>query len=406
VRRLEHPELVKPPYRVPTMAEVRAVEPNGLVAASTFSGCGGSSLGYRMAGFRVAWASEFVQAARDTYRANFPDAIVDERDVRLVQAGEVLEALRMRPGELDLLDGSPPCASFSTAGNREKDWGAVKAYSATKQRTDDLFFEYARLLAGIQPRAFVAENVSGLVKGTAKGYFKEILRALEGAGPGYVVRARLLDAQWLGVPQARQRVIFVGMRKDLGVEPEHPAPLSYRYSLREALPWIGPTARVVHDTSGAFGAGDVTDRPSPAITVGAHSVNSLHFKVFAPLPPTEEELQGTSFEGYALEAEWRRLQPGEGSDKYLNLRRAHPDEPCPTVTATGGSNPGTAGVAHPSEPRKFTIPELRRVCSFPHDFVLTGSYAEQWERCGRAVPPLMMRAVARAVAGVLLGARR
>jgi DNA (cytosine-5)-methyltransferase 1 len=347
------------------MAEVRAVPSNGLVVASTFSGCGGSSLGYRMAGFRVAWASEFVAAARDTYRANFPDATLDERDVRVVQPGEVLEAIGLRPGELDLLDGSPPCASFSTAGNREGDWGKVKKYSATRQRTDDLFFEYARLVAGIAPRAFVAENVSGLVKGSAKGYFKEILRALESAGPGYRVRARLLDAQWLGVPQARQRLIFLGMRRDLGAEPEHPSPLPYRYAIREAIPWLAD--------------GPLEDG---------------------------EELRETSIVGYALHAEWKRLLPGEGSDKYLNLRRAHPDEPCPTVTATVGSSPGTAGVTHPSEPRKFTIGELRRICSFPDDFVLTGSYAERSERCGRAVPPLMMRAIAQAVASTLLRARR
>jgi DNA (cytosine-5)-methyltransferase 1 len=359
-----------------------------------------------MAGYKVAWASEFVEAARQTYRANFPSTPVDERDVRLVQAGEVLEALRMRPGELDLLDGSPPCASFSTAGNREEDWGKVKAYSDTKQRTDDLFFEYARLLAGIAPRAFVAENVSGLVKGTAKGMFLEVLRALEKAGPGYRVRARLLDAQWLGVPQSRQRIIFVGVRKDLEREPAHPRPFPWRYSLREALPWIGSTGRVVHDTSGDFGAGDVTDRPSPAITVGVHSVNSTHFKVHGVPEPTEAELREVSIVGYAIGREWERLRPGENSARYLNLVRAHPDLPVPTVTAVGGHSVGTASVAHPHEPRKFTIGELRRICSFPHDFELTGSYAEQWERCGRAVPPLMMKAVAEAIAPVLLEARR
>ena len=111
------------------MAEIAALPWNGYSAVSTFSGCGGSSLGYKMAGFRVLWASEFIPAAQDTYRANHPATILDTRDIRNVQASDILDAIGMKPGELDLFDGSPPCASFSTAGKREAGWGKVKAYS-------------------------------------------------------------------------------------------------------------------------------------------------------------------------------------------------------------------------------------------------------------------------------------
>ncbi len=145
----------------------------------------------------------------------------------------------MKAGELDLFDGSPPCASFSTAGKREAGWGKVKDYSDTKQRTDDLFLEYVRLLRGLQPKVFVAENVSGLVKGVAKGYFLEILAALKASG--YRVTCRVLDAQWLGVPQQRQRTIFVGVREDLGLDPVHPKAAS--------LPLFGPGG-VALDRSG------------------------------------------------------------------------------------------------------------------------------------------------------------
>mgnify|MGYP001574675576 CR=1 FL=1 len=158
-----------PPYRVPSMAEVAAVPSNGLRVVSTFSGCGGSCLGFEMAGFRIVFASEFVEAARATYALNHPGVPIDERDVRIVTPEDVLAKIEMGAGELDVLEGSPPCASFSTAGKREKGWGKEKAYSDTTQRADDLFFEYARLLKGMQPRMFVAENVSGLVKGKAKG---------------------------------------------------------------------------------------------------------------------------------------------------------------------------------------------------------------------------------------------
>ncbi len=158
------------------MEEVRALPWNGLNVASFFAGTGGSSTGYRMAGYRVLYANEFVEAARASYAANkAPYTVLDGRDIRTIDPADVLAQIGLGAGELDVLDGSPPCASFSTAGKREKGWGQVKAYSDTVQRSDDLFFEFARMVDGIRPKVFVAENVSGLVKGKAKGYFLLIL---------------------------------------------------------------------------------------------------------------------------------------------------------------------------------------------------------------------------------------
>lgn len=387
--------MTKPEYHLPSMADVAAARGTaGLKVVSTFSGCGGSCLGFEMAGFDVVWANEFVPAAQDTYRANHPHTPLDGRDIREVKPEEILEVVGLERGELDVLNGSPPCASFSSAGKRSEHWGKVKAYSDTKQRTDDLFFEFVRLLAGLQPRAFVAENVAGLTRGVAIGYFKEIMRALDGAG--YAVKCKVLDAQWLGVPQSRSRAIFVGVRKDLALEPEHPKPLGYRYTLREVLPGLSEPHkhkvidRVVHDTSGLYGAGDVTDRPCPTVTVGVNSVNSNHFKVF------EKTVRGPEFfpEGcVSLHREWETLRPGESSQKYFSLVRSDPDKPSPTILGTHGRY-AIACPTVPNEPRRFTIPELRVVCGFPADFVLTGKYAQQWERLGRAVPPPMMRAIA------------
>ena len=346
---------MKTPYKVPTLAEIDALPWNGLRVVSTFSGCGGSCLGFRMAGFRIVYASEFVEAARSAYRANAPRTPLDDRDIRLVSVASMraMMAAEDRDAEIDVLEGSPPCAAFSTAGKRERTWGRVRSYSDTTQRTDDLFAQYVRVLGELQPRAFVLENVSGLVKGVSRGVFKEVYAAL--AAAGYRVGARLLDAQWLGVPQTRQRVIVVGVRKDLNLEPAFPRPFGFRYTVREAL-------------AGLNGAG---------------------------VAPPEDD--GPSIDGYAIAREWDGLVPGAGSDRYFNLVRPHLDAPCPTILALGGSNPGVASVTHPTERRKFRIAELRRICGFPDDFVLTGSYAQQWERLGRAVPPPMMAAVARAL---------
>lgn len=321
-------------YRVPTMDEIRAVPWNGFNAVSFFSGAGGSSLGYRMAGFRVLYANEFIDAARWTYAANKADyTVLDHRDIREIKAADVLDSIGLGVGELDLMDGSPPCASFSTSGTREGGWGQVKDYSGKKQRTDDLFFEFARLLDGIQPKVFVAENVSGLVKGTAKGYFLDILAALKACGPGYRVSARLLDAQWLGVPQARPRLIFIGVRSDLGYEPVHPTPRKNWIRLDHILPHI---RRV--KVGGYKNKWEKSDRPNPTLMASD-----------ATSSPTAYLSSG----GY--------------------------------VELEDGSR------------RKLTIDEVRLICSFPQDFILTGDFAQQWERMGRAVPPIMMNSIAATV---------
>jgi DNA (cytosine-5)-methyltransferase 1 len=332
------------------MDEIRRIPWNGLKVVSTFSGCGGSSTGYKMAGCRVLGASEFIPVAAETYRANHPDTYLDTNDIRTLQADKFMDAMNLQPGTLDILDGSPPCSSYSTAGKTSEGWGKAKLYSGSvKQRTDDLFDEFLRLLAAIQPRAFVVENVAGLVRGVSRGVFSEVISAMRAAG--YRVACRVLDAQWLGVPQRRARTIFIGLRTDLGVAPQHPKPFPHRYTLAEAL-----------DCE----AGDTSD---------------------------------ASIDRFAIGREWERLgRPGTQSDKYFSLVRPRLDEPCPTFTAV---RHGAAKVVHPTEKRGFTINELKRIAGFPADYVFTGTYDEQQERIGRAVPPLMMKAIALSVAAQL-----
>ncbi len=346
----------KPAYRVPSMTEIAAIPWNGLNAISTFSGCGGSALGYKMAGFRVLWANEFIPAAQEVYRLNHPNTLLDVRDIREIKAEQILDAIKLKKGELDLYDGSPPCASFSMSGKREEHWGKVKKYSDTKQRVDDLFDEYVRLLDGLQPKVFVAENVSGLTRGTAKGFFLMILAAMKKCG--YNVVCRMLDAQWLGVPQSRQRTIFIGVRNDLAVAPVFPKPFTYFYSVRDALPWIVSVSCLL---AGKVPGKKSADEPCPTVTTGDTGSAGRHQVEVNP-----------AIEDFAI---------GDETD----------------------SDGAPAGV----DRRKFTIGELKRICAFPDDFILTGSYGQKWERLGRAVPPLMMKAIAAAlVDGVFAKLRR
>ncbi len=176
---------------------------------STFAGGGGSSLGYSIAGYRELLTVEWDQNAVDTLRLNFPHIPIYHGDIAKLSVEECLKLAGIKPGELDVFDGSPPCQGFSTVGKRQID-----------DPRNSLFREYVRLLRGLKSKAFVMENVSGMVKGKMKPVFAEILRELKASG--YRVKARLLNAMYFGVPQSRQRMIFIGVREDLGIEPGHP----------------------------------------------------------------------------------------------------------------------------------------------------------------------------------------
>ncbi len=345
------------------MKEIEAVPWNGYKVVSTFSGGGGSCLGYRMAGYKVAWANEFIPAAQDTYRANHPGVFLNCRDIRQVTAGDIVQETGIPIGGIDLFDGSPPCAAFSTAGKRDKYWGKVKNYSDTTQRVDDLFFEYARLVKELQPKVFVAENVSGLIKGSAKGYFKIFMRTLKDCG--YEVKVRLLDAKYLGVPQNRQRVIFVGVRNDLvekfGVHPAHPKPLSRVITLGEALQGVVNSAE--------------------ELDYSMISTKYASGRVLRKLPKNPKKpITGASVM----------------NGSYFNLRRESMYCPSGTICQMTGAK-GLAGNCHPLYDRKFTISELKRITSVPDDFTLTGNEAQQWERLGRMVPPVMMSHIAKTI---------
>ncbi len=363
------------------MAEVDAIVPNGLTVASTFAGAGGSCLGYRMAGMSVLWANEFEPASVATYAANHPKTILDTRDIRDVSGQDILDAV----GPVDILDGSPPCQSFSMAGKRSSGWGKSIAHAdGTTQRSDDLFFEFARLLGELRPRAFVAENVRGLVQGVAKGYFKRIVAAL--VTQGYVVRARVLDAQWLGVPQHRERVVILGLRDDLGFTPEFPLPLPYRYSMADACPWLGGSS--IEGANGFDGHAErSTEQPSATVQASRPVAVQARKAVASEPCPTVLAVNG-GWSDIRLERRGHGFYPGES--KSL-------DDSAPTVTAMGGAIWGQVSG------RPLTIAEVKRLCSFPDDFELQGSYAQQWARLGNSVPPLMMFAVAKVLAAQLRG---
>lgn len=322
---------------------------------SLFAGCGGSSTGYRLAGGNVLAINEFVEEAYESYHANYPQTHIFTNDIRELSGDEILQTLNLKKGELDILDGSPPCASFSSIGKKEKMWGQVKKYSSKEQRVDDLFYEYARILKELQPKVFVAENVKGLTQSkSAKLLGNEQFDLFGGeestiyhtlVNCGYDVRYKVINAMDYGVPQSRERTIFIGVRKDLGK------------------------------------------------------------KISFPLVQKERNTIGSAFNG-----EIEKLIICEGFDKKGTFTIKGLDDVCYTIL-TSGIGPTRKyrikrkdmydyltdeqiGALGSNETCKFSIDELKKICSFPTDYQLTGNYAQQWERLGRSVPPFMMKAIA------------
>lgn len=304
---------------------------------STFAGGGGSLTGYLMAGYCDLLAIEWDDNAVETLRLNWPDLDIYHGDIKNISVEEVLERTGLEVGELDVLDGSPPCQGFSTAGKR-----------IMSDPRNQLFREYVRLLRGLRPKVLIMENVSGMVKGKMKLIFVEILKELKASG--YQVKAAKLNAMYFHVPQSRERIIFIGVRDDLGIEPSFPKGEGRPITARQAL----------------------------------GNVDNLTFN--RPLATVATEI-------------WNHVRPGQNgthyrSNYYMNTVKVNPDKPFPTIPKVAS---GTGGHLHWRKLRTITIEEAKRGHSFPDNYILIGSFSQQYERIGNSVPPLFMEAIARHV---------
>jgi len=190
------------------------IQPNNYNVFGTFICGGGSTMGYKLAGFNHLGGVEIDPKIAKVYQLNHKPKHLFLEDIRhFVKRSDIPQELY----NLDLLDGSPPCSSFSMAGNREKDWGKKKVFKEgqAEQVLDDLFFEYIELAKKLKPKIVLAENVKGLIQGNAKLYVKKIFKAFDEAG--YNVQLFLLNAASMGVPQKRERVFFIGHKKEFAL---------------------------------------------------------------------------------------------------------------------------------------------------------------------------------------------
>lgn len=197
-----------------TLKDAKFTKDKGKVF-SCFACGGGSTMGYKLAGFDVIGCNEIDPKMIEAYKVNHNPKYAY---LEPIQTFKMRDDLPQELYELDILDGSPPCSNFSMAGNREKDWGKEKVFreGQAMQVLDTLFFDFIDLAKKLQPKVVVAENVKGLLLGEAIDYVRQIYREFDLAG--YYCQHWLLDASKMGVPQRRERVFFIALRKDLATQ--------------------------------------------------------------------------------------------------------------------------------------------------------------------------------------------
>lgn len=199
-------------WRLANGYPARGVEPNGLRVFGTFLCAGGSTMGYKLAGYTHLGGVEIDPKAAKIYAENHKPAHLFVEDIRAFNARASV------PDDLvgiDILDGSPPCTTFSLSGDRERTWGKEKVFreGQAKQTLDDLGFAFCDTVEKLRPKAVVMENVKGLALGNARAYLAVILSRLRGAG--YRPQCFLLNAARMGVPQTRERCFVLALRNDL-----------------------------------------------------------------------------------------------------------------------------------------------------------------------------------------------
>lgn len=283
---------------------------------SLFASCGGSSLGYKMAGFKELLAIDFNDNSVKAFKLNFLNVKVWKKDISLTTGQEIFDSTKLKSKDLDVLDGSPPCQGFSISGKRK-----------VTDKRNNLTLEFVRLIKELQPKTFLMENVPSMCQGRMKGKFIEIMLALKKIN--YKVKVVILDTSYYGVPQARKRLIFIGVRKDLGKQPSFPKKLknqSVMFDFKE----LSNVSAVI--SSQSWGGWNTNIKPSPTLTKSASE--------------------------YCLDVNGKK--------------------------------------------RSLTVSEVKAICSFPQDFQLVGSIAQQKARLGNAVMPRFMYYLAKHIKEVIL----
>ena len=300
--------------------------PGNLKVFSCFSCGGGSSMGYKLAGYNVIGCNDIDHRMYQLYENNLKPKY---GFLMPIQNFKNLPNLPKELYELDILDGSPPCSTFSITGNREKGWDENKKFreGQTKQVLSDLFFDFIDLAEKLNPKIIIAENVKGLLMTSARGYVSAINKRLDEIG--YETQIFLLNAASMGVPQIRERVFFISRRKDLNLPK-----LELKFD-EKIISFHAATK-------------DLVNTPSKKLT--------------------------DKYLDY-----WMNANPGQSMGKFNSCMKIYKNRPMFTIRS--------AMHYHHSEPRTISKEELSAIGSFPKDYNFMNQ--RTIVPIGMSVPPVM-----------------
>lgn len=320
---------------------------------SCFSCGGGSTMGYKLAGFDIIGCNEIDKRMMYVYCQNH------DPEFSYLEPIQDFKKRKNLPPELynlDILDGSPPCSTFSISGSREAAWGIEKKFKEgqSKQILDTLFFDFIDLAERLQPKIVVGENVKGLLVGNARKYVSKIYDSFDKAG--YYCQHWLLDSQNMGVPQRRERVFFVCLRKDLAEQ------FLYQHNFFEKKPALD----LVFKEATIF-FNEIAD-------YSGREVNS----------PVLRTLWDNRKDGDSDQANANMRLYGKNNN--FNQAYAYLDKVCPTLSSKESC------LIHYNQPRYLGKSEVCGISSFPQDYNFAGQSAHYI--CGMSVPPLMVAQIA------------
>lgn len=370
-----------------------------------FSGAGGLSCGLKMAGFGSLLGSDIHRVYAETFAKNNPETKFITRDIRELGEQDILDLTGLKPGELDLIAGGPPCQGFSVN---------APIRSLDDQR-NHLFKDYLRIAEILRPKAILIENVPGLVslgKGTVVEAIYEQFKRM-----GYTVDHKILFAGHYGVPQMRFRTIFIALRDGGKIEfpePTHNAkavanftgakqlclkvhPLFSQDMEKQATVW-----EAISDLPG-LNTGEVLNdvaypvQPQSSLqTLLRKGSERIYNHSCAKLGKANLDRlkyipQGGSWRDIPHELLPPGLQRARRSDHTKRYGRLHPDAMCSTILTK--CDPHWGSFFHPTQDRAISVREAARIQTFPDRYIFTGNLTEQFEQVGNAVPPLMAKAI-------------
>ncbi|MDO4611910.1 MAG: DNA cytosine methyltransferase [Candidatus Saccharibacteria bacterium] len=304
---------------------------------SLFSGAGGLDLGFEKAGFDIIWANEFDRKIWETFERNFPNTKLDRRSITDVSVEDIPDC--------DGIIGGPPCQSWSEAG----------AGRGINDKRGQLFYDYIRILETKQPKFFLVENVSGIISSRHKESFSRFLELFEGCG--YDISWKLVNANDYNVPEDRERVIIIGVRKDLNKKFVFPEPQEHKPNLKDAI-------------------GDLPEA-TPALeknkTNGELTIKNHEYMIggFSPIYMSRNRVRTWEQPSFTIQAGGRQAP-------------IHPKAP---LMRKVGKDKQIFAPGHEDKYRRLSVRECARIQTFPDSYIFYyNEIADGYKMIGNAVP--------------------